>query len=629
MSKIKGKGKILFFTLISIVLIFIGSNIKPVRAATYGFEIDYMQANVYIEIDGSVTIEYTINFTCDLGARAIDVVDIGFPNQHYNLTSVQAKINGKNIASSRIQVSEVIPIGVEIWLDSNRIDPDESGQLYVIGNNPQMVFQDYENQSLASVEFSPTWFDDDYASRYEYLEVNIYFPPGYTEGNLVKYHYTPYTDFREEIVDGLKTLVYRWTKSNAPMQQYMYGVSFPADAIDYQLPWTANPQVVSNIIVILSIISLIGLLGGISYAVGRYIWRSKKIYYPPRKRTYPGSICGAIWIGIIFGFIFFMMFWGIFGDIVWIILFFIFLIAGFGMIGFLIYKALSRIRLPYSKPDMKIECVGVNKDLSVVEAAIIKNTDLNKVIFLIMFGLIRSGHLQVLDIEPLKLQVVSTKGISKMKTYLKKFLKAVPESGAEEGKVNDIKLKKLLVDLIKATHGKMKGYNLEATIHYYDYMINEAWETIKNMPTEIKWEDIEKEFDWIVIDDMFEKRSERYLTHRYYYYRPYWYDHYFYYRYYWGRGYYRHYYPTASLKTVPMQHINMHTMCDSIARSMENIGNTIVKNFTSFAESIVNTVAPAPKPTGGRGGGRSYSGGGCACACACAGCACACAGGGR
>ena len=78
-----------------------------------------------------------------------------------------------------------------------------------------------------------------------------------------------------------------------------------------------------------------------------------------------------------------------------------------------------------------------------------------------------------------------------------------------------------------------------------------------------------------------------------------------------------------------MQHINMHTMCDSIARSMENISNTIVKNFSSFAESIVNTVAPAPKPTGGRGGGRSYSGGGCACACACAGCACACAGGGR
>lgn len=623
---IKNKKLITILTIFSIFFVFFVSNVKPSRAASYAFEVDYMQTNVFIEMDGSITIEYTINFTCKTNGKAIDVVDIGFPNQHYNLSSVEAKINGKDIASSRIQVSEVISIGVEIWLDSNRINKGESGQLWVRGNNPNMVYQDYENQSLASVEFSPTWFDSDFVSKYDYLEVNIYFPPGYTEGNLVKYHYDKYHSFRWEIVDGLNTLVYQWTKSNVPMAQYMFGVSFPADAIDYQIPWTANPQAVATVVFYLVLISSLGLLAGSVFFTIKYFTDYRKRYYPPGKRK-SGDFCAKIYIGFCCGFALFLIFVATIGDIMWIIYFFTFIIAGFGMIGYLIYRALSGVRLPYSKPNMKIECVGVNKNLTVVEAAIIKNTVLSKVIFLIIFGLIRSGHLKVIGIEPIKFEVITTKGINELKVYQRTFLKAVKKTGTNEGELDEAKFKKLLVNLIKTTHKKMKAHNLDATVHYYEYMSNEAWETVKKMPTEIKWEDMEKEFDWLVIDDMFEKRSERYLIHRYYYRRPYWYDRYYYHYHYWGRGHYRIYYPHRTVKSAPMKHINIHTFSDSIARGLENISNTIVKDFGKFAEAVVGTVRPKPVST--RGGGRSYGGGGCACACACAGCACACAGGGR
>jgi len=565
----------------------------------------------------------------DSWADPINVVDIGFPTADYDLSSVKAKIGGYDIPSHRIQVSEFINIGVEIWLTEHFIDPGESEQLYVIGNNPNMIFGDYENESLASVEFSPTWFSSNFCPTYEYLEVNFYFPPNFTNGNEVKWHYREYDGYSFTEIGSTDYLVYTWNETNVPMQQYTYGVSFPKDAVDVSIGWTADPRVVLFIISILLTISIIGLIVGFSYLTYRYIRNYKKKYYPPRKRSNPGDLVCIFFMIFFIGAIFYFILWGAFGDIIFILLFFGVIIAGFGMIGYLIYKIISRFRLPYQKPEIKIESVGVNKNLTVVEAAIIKNTPLNKVLFLIIFGLIRTGHLKVIETDPLKFEVMSTKGIQKMKAYQRKFLKAVDPEGPDKGTVKKAKLERLLVDLIKAAYKKMSGYELDATTYYYDNMINQAWEAIKKMPNEIEFEDIEDEYDWIVLDDLFEKRSERYLSHRYYVHYPYWYPRYYWYHYYWPRHHYYTYHPGRSISAniLPKQHINIHTFSDSIVRGMENVSNTIVKNFTNFAESIVNTVAPPrPRSTGGRGGGRGGAGG---CACACAGCACACAGGGR
>ncbi len=627
------KKWLIYSSIIGLVIIFIASTTTNVNAFTYSFDVDYMKTNVYIELDGSITIEYWINFTCDSWADPINVVDIGFPTADYDLSSVKAKIGGYDIPSQRILVSEVINIGVEISLTGHFIYPGESEQLYVIGNNPNMIFGDYENESLASVEFSPTWFSSSFCPTYEYLEVNFYFPPNFTNGNEVKWHYREYDIYSFTEIEGTDYLIYTWTETDVPMQQYTYGVSFPRDAVDVSIGWTADPRVVLFIISILLTISIIGLIVGFSYLTYRYIRNYKKKYYPPRKRSNPGDLVCIFFMIFFIGAIFYFILWGAFGDIISILLFFGVIIAGFGMIGYLIYKLISRFRLPYQKPEIKIESVGVNKNLTVVEAAIIKNTPLNKVLFLIIFGLIRTGHLKVIETDPLKFEVMSIKGIGKMRSYQQKFLKTVETEGPDKGTVKRRKLETLLVDLIKATYKKMRGYELDATTYYYDNMINQAWETIKKMPNEIEFEDIEDEYDWIVLDDLFEKRSERYLSHRYYVHYPYWYPRYYWYHYYWPRHHYYTYHPGRSISAniLPKQHINIHTFSDSIVRGIENVSNTIVKNFTNFAESIVNTVAPPrPRSTGGRGGRGGRGGvGSCACACACAGCACACAGGGR
>ncbi|MHA1146781.1 MAG: hypothetical protein ACTSR8_00885 [Promethearchaeota archaeon] len=611
------KKILVFICLMGISSILFFNTATPARAQNYSFEVDSEIVNVYIEKDGSITIEYWINFTCDLGAHSIDYVDIGFPNQHYDIDSVKADLDGQKVSITG--PSPYVEYGVEIYLGSNAIMPGESGTLHVKGNNPKMVYEDYEDISLASVEFSPTWFDSDFCPKFDFLQVNFYFPDGCDDGDEVKYHYEKYDAWSRDD-DG--DLIFTWEKENAEMKQYTFGVSFPKKYVDSYQPWTSNPLLVMGIVTILLTITLSALIAGGIFLLYRYIKNYKTHYYPPKKKTRPGDIAGIMCCMAFFGGFILLIFWGIMGDIVLILLFFIIVIAGFAMIGYLIYRVIDNMKLPYFKPNIKIDCVGVNKKLTVVEAAIIQNTPLNKVIFLIIFPLIRSGHLKVASADPFKLEVVSEKGISKMRAYQKKFIK-----GIKKGTLTESYLKKLLVDLIKATYRKMRGYKLDATIRYYQNMIKEAWEAVKKMPEEIEWEEIEKYYDYLVLDDHFEKRSEKYLYNRYYCHRPYYYNRYYYYDYYYPKRHYGSYHGGAS--APPKERINIYSFSDSIVRGIENVSNNIVSAFSKFADKIVSATAPPkPKTSGGyRSGGGG--GGGCACACACAGCACACAGGGR
>ena len=624
------KKLILFLILVSGLLLgILLVKVEPVKAQDYSFDVVSEKVNVYINQDASITIEYWIQFTCHEGAHPIDIVDIGFPNEQYDLQSVEADINGNELTD--IRRSTVIDIGVEIWLHEHSIDPGETKTLHVKGNNPKMVYEDYDNSSLASVEFAPTWFDAQYASTFEYLEVNLYFPDGLTNGNLVKYHYDEFTNF-SYAEDG--DLIYTWIKEDVPMEKYMFGVSFPKQYVEEYIPWSGNPRLINTILIVLISISLTGLISGAGYLIYQYKTKYKKRYYPPKPKTEMGGYGSLVCCMSFFGALVFLYFLVSFGNIMLILGFYALIIAGFGMIGYLLYRVINRAKLPYEKPEMKIDCIGVNKGLSVVETAIIMNTPLKKVVFLIFFSLIRTGHLKIKNADPLRFEVLSREGMKEMKPYQRKFIEAIKKKGKNQGEIQKNELEDLLVETIKATHKKMVGYELDATIKYYENIINKAWQTVKDMPQEIEWNDLEDEFDWLVIDDLFEEKSEKFLVNKYYYRRPYWYPRYYYYGYYWRRRNYNSYHPGRNLTNPPTQRLNMFTMADSIVHGMEQMANTIVNNFTNFAETIVRMVAPpassgSSRRSGSRRGGGSRSGCVCACACACAGCACACAGGGR
>ncbi|MHA1995410.1 MAG: hypothetical protein ACW97Z_12780, partial [Candidatus Hodarchaeales archaeon] len=139
---------------------------------TYYFSVPEEIVEVSINIDGSADIEYWINFTVEPGGQDIDIVDIGFPNKHYKLGSVTADVDGSSI--SDIRESEVINIGVEIHLGQYAIH--DTGILHVKGNQPYMIFEDTEEDNMASVEFGNTWWSSPYTTGTTNLTTRIIFP---------------------------------------------------------------------------------------------------------------------------------------------------------------------------------------------------------------------------------------------------------------------------------------------------------------------------------------------------------------------------------------------------------------------------------------------------------------------
>jgi hypothetical protein len=142
---------------------------------------------------------------------------------------------------------------------------------------------------------------------------------------------------------------------------------------------------------------------------------------------------------------------------------------------------------------------------------------------------------------------------------------------------------KAVISLVKFTQRRIRGYNYEKTVKYYEKLIQESIAKIRsesdprNVPAEAwHWAILNEEF----LPDLEVKITEQGYYDEYYDYYP-WYYHYGYHHWHW------------------------------------------VPRGRSFTTRVTKVSHPIPRGSGGR----SRGGGGCACACA--GCACACAGGGR
>ena len=309
---------------VSFVLL-VGLWVAPVGAQQYAFSVDKNISHVYVNKDGSVDVEYWITFTCQQGYHAIDIVDIGMPHEGYYLSSVRADIGGVQLTD--IRPSEYVKPGVEIHLGSKAIGGGQTGTLHVRFNVPKMVYYDDEDESYASVEFVPTWFDKDLVRGMTYLEVSVYFPAG-VSGDQTKWHYQEFTS--TDIVGD--RLVFTWVNEKASgAKPYQFGVSFPNQYVDvvYEAP-------------------------SIGFAA------------PTELCSFLGSpICWVV------GFLGFMML------IVW---------ASF--------SGQKRRRMKYLPPSLSVEGVGIKRGLTAVEAAILLEIPLNKVLTMILFGLLKKDRVK-------------------------------------------------------------------------------------------------------------------------------------------------------------------------------------------------------------------------------------------
>lgn len=552
-KKITG-GAVAFAVAISTLMVVFSPG--PSMAQEYSFSVPRNYSDVYINHDGSISIAYSITFSCDPGAHPIDIVDIGLPNSKYNLGSAKASIN--NVALTDIRNSTYVT-GVEVHLGAHTIQPGQTGTLNFSIIHPKMVFADEDKEDYASMVFSPTWYGSAYAHGKTDLRLNVHFPAGVKPDETVYHEGNGKRKFDTTSRDGEDRIVFVWGDTSAsPSKQYMFGVSFPRKYVAEGA--VSEPPKFSFLELLISFVVLI-------------------ISNIP-----------------------------------------IFIFGGFFLMIILSIVKSHRRKMKYFPSKVSIEGVGIKRGLTAPESAVLLELPLDKIVSMILFGLLKKGVVRVEEAaKGKKPKVIKIEGVDKsnLREYELKFLEAIKPNGVADL----VKLRGVMVKMIKDVNKRIKGFSRRETRDYYQHIVDLAWKhvTTANTPELLgkEWSD---KLEWIMMDKKFGDRMGETFTGRDVV-PPRWYVH--------------NYFPSRSGTTsmkgagqpIGKSFMSGADMANKMVTGFESFSGKFISNIESFASGVTNVTNPAPKSSGSYS--RGSSGGGCACACACAGCACACAGGGR
>lgn len=567
----RGKSVRILLTACITLLVLLGAPAYSL-AQDYSFSLDQEIVDVWINRDGSIRIEYWFTFTCDRGAHPIDAVDVGLPNGNYSLDDIRADVDGKPVQRIDRDYQGEGSYGVAVWLGGASIGPGQTGTVHVVIERVGgMVYEDSDDANYASTEFSPTWFGSAYVHGSTDMTVRFHLPEG-VQPEEPRWHRSPsgWPAEPQTALDKDGRVLYTWyNPSAAPDRQYTFGASFPRQYVDANAI-QKGPSAIEQFLATLT--SAFSCLAGIC--------------------------CNPI-------FIFIAIFAGIIGLSIW---------------------GSSWRRMQYLPPSMKVEGVGIKRGLTAVEAAVLLETPLNKVMTMILFGLLKKGAVTVLSDNPLKIQANQP-----LPEGLQPYETAFLEAAKPDGTLDQKKLRDMTVALIKAVNNKMKGFSRKETVAYYKDIVSRAWQQVETAETpEVKSQRFDENMEWTMLDEHFDRRTQQTFSTGPVF-VPLW------------LGYHR---PMAQAYNIPSPsvrrpsggsgstgHIQLPQLPGSsfaagIVGGITGTASRIVGNLTGFTSSVAEVTNPVPKTSSS---GRSYGGGGhsCACACACAGCACACAGGGR
>jgi hypothetical protein len=314
---------------------------------------------------------------------------------------------------------------------------------------------------------------------------------------------------------------------------------------------------------------------------------------------------------------------------------------------YLVERQRKRRKLPYLPPIAQVEGGGIKRGLTAPEAAALLEMPLNKVLTLIIFGLLKKGVLRQTGEEPFQVEVIAEfqavhgkanqeqrqqtrkraaqqAGIV-LHTYEQRFLDAL--EAKPDTPLHKIDLGEAMDWFLASVARRMKGFDLSDTQEYYQAIVRRAVEQAKAIPEiPAREQALDRDMEWILLDDGY----PTVFNTPTYTYRPIW-----------AR-------PSGGgggvLPSLPSS---------GGSRSFTPSFSNVSAGFAGWTENTMGSLAAAISPTSlpsmaGKSGfvnlsgvdkatgdvfkalgssSGSRSGGGCACA-GCA-CACACAGGGR
>jgi len=536
-----------------------------VFAQSYYFELNRLFTDVFINSDGSVSLTYQFVFTNTPSASPIEYVDIGMPSGSFSLVGATADVDGNPVSLSRSDY-EGSGSGFAVVLGSAAIRPGKSGSVNVTIPNAGTWLRYDDDKTYASFAFSPTWFGSQYVTGSTQIRVSFHLPPG-VQTEEPRWHAAPsgWSPEPQTSLDSEGRVVYTWENQQASgSSQYTFGASFPSEYV----PSSAISQP--------TFFERLGVSADTCFTF---------------------LCCGGIFSSII-------------------------------GIGWWSTEASKRRKLQYLPPKVAIEGLGVKRGLTAVEAATLMEQPLDKVMTMILFGVIKKAAAAVKTRDPLELTLASPlpEGLN---SYELDFLKAFEKTDKAERRKA---LQTMMIALVTSVSTKMKGFSRKETIAYYKNITEKAWGQVEAAQTpQVKSEAYEKNIEWTMLDKEYDDRTrEVFRTGPVF--IPTW----------WGRYDPTFSRPAGSGSSIPSQtglpsggQISLPTLpggsfAASIVTGVQGFSAGVIGNITDFTGAITNKTNPMPvaSPSRSSGGGRS-GGGGCACACACAGCACACAGGGR
>jgi hypothetical protein len=550
-----------------VLLVLMFTMVSSVAAQSYTFNLTQEIVNVYWNSDGTMALDYVFTFANDPSGHVIDFTDVGMPNGNFDFGSISADVGGYPVSPSSDFQGDG-PYGFSVDMGSYAIQPGQTGSVHVsVGKITQVLQKDTsEPDTYASGVFAPAYFTTAHANTD--LTVVFHLPPG-VQSQEPRYHATqggwPCADQPATGYDDQNRITYTWQCSTASgSTQYTFGASFPNQYVPADAIYTPPP------------FDIMGWIGGLISVVAT---------------NFSGICC--------FGF-FILMF-----------------------VGAPILNATNanKRKLQYLPPKIQIEGHGIKRGLTAVESGILMEQPLDKVMTMILFGVVKKNAATVITRDPLKLQL-ATPLPAGLNDYENDFLQAFANPDLAARRKG---LQEMTVKLVNSLSEKMKGFSRKETIAYYQSIMERAWQQIEAAGTpDVKSQMYDESLEWTMLDKNYDERTRRVFTGPIF--VPLW----------WGR-YDPGYRPVSTGSTTstampssggrsPVS-VPGSAFAASVVTGVQGFSSRVLGDVKAFTSGVTNRTNPAPIVKSGSVS--SHSGGGHSCACACAGCACACAGGGR
>ncbi len=527
------------------------------RDLPYYFQVENQVVNVYWNADGSMSLDYKWLFVNQPGSHVIDFVDVGMPNYSFDMSTIKADVDGTPVTVSMSDY-QGDGSGFAIVMGSQSIAASGKATVHVyVGKITGVLYPDDEDETYASAVFAPTYFGSQYVTGATDLTMIYHLPPN-IKSEEPKWHTAPL---------GFPTEPTAAYDANNRVTYTWQNTS--ANASEYYLFGSSFPR---------------------SYVP------AESIQVKPVEPLISGDTISALCCGG----------------------FFIFMFIGLPAISAVQAK---KRKMQYLPPKVSIEGHGIKRGLTAAESAILMEQPLDKVLTMILFGVVKKDAAKVLDRDPLKLEIASPLP-EKLHEYEKDFLAAFKEPDAPK---RSRAIQEMMINFVKSVSEKMKGFSRKETTDYYKSIMERAWQQIEAADTpEVKSQKYDEALEWTMLDTDYDDRTRRTFSGPIF--MPMW----------WGR-YDPTYRPTPTATSAFPTNLPTSTSRGSLpgadfaaqmVTGVQTFSQKTIGNLNTFTEKITGKTNPPPPPSRSSGG-SSRSGGGCACACACAGCACACAGGGR